>query len=170
MLAVLEATAPPQNRSSITPGTKAPFYSALTRHETCLLIALSPQRPKDVIRTIRKVGAIKIVAISAPATLGLRAPPRPLGSIQPSYWFNKIVIVAATGQHVGKIKTWAEASVIIVTRKAILPINTLSLASQKTSIGLDNLFVGDWYWYGSLKGESPRQGPLHLLPSLILQG
>ena len=52
--------------------------------------------------------------------------------------------MTAIGQRNKKIKTWARPSVTTVTKKAILSTNVISPASQKTSIGIGNLFVGDW--------------------------
>ena len=142
MLAASGATAPFSNLPRIIPGTKAPFRSALTRHKPCLLIALSLPRPRNLARTTKKVGAIGIVAIAALTAVGLRASPRPLGSTQPRLRLKTIVIVAATGQY--KIETWAKPPITMVTRKSILLTNVLSPASQKTSISLGNLLVGDW--------------------------
>ena len=143
MLAAPKATAPPRNLPRITSETKTPFYSAPRRHKQCLLIILSElKRQRDSIRTIRKVGMIKIVAIAAPTGPGLRVLPRPLESIRPRPWLE--MIMAATSQRVGKIKTWAGTPVTSVTKRPILPTNVLSPVSQKTSIGLGNLFVGDW--------------------------
>ena len=80
MLAAPGATAPPRNLPRITSETKAPFRSAPRRHESCFLIAPILLRPKDLVKTTRKIGAIRIVAIAALAALGLRVPFRPLGS------------------------------------------------------------------------------------------
>ena len=79
MLAASEVTIPPQNLPKITPKTKAPFRSALTRHEPGFVIALSPTKLKDLAGITKKVSAIKNVAIAAPAAPGLKAPTRPLG-------------------------------------------------------------------------------------------
>ena len=145
MFAAPKATALPQIISRITPRTETSFCSALIRHKPCLLIASSPPRAKDLARTTRKVGAIEIVAIAVLVTLDFRALSRLLRSIRPRSRLKTIVIVAATGQRVGKIGTWARPPITTVTRRAILPTNALSLVSQKTSIGLGNLLVGDWY-------------------------
>ena len=143
MLAASKATAPPRNLPNITPRTKAPFCSAPKRHKLCLLIVLSELKPqKDRARTIRRVDTIAIIAIAALAALGLRAPSQPLGSTPPRPRLKMIVVV--TSQRVGKIGTWAKSLVTTVIRKAILPTNALSSASQKTSIGLGDLLVGDW--------------------------
>ena len=144
MLAVSRATAPPWNLSKNTPGTKVFFCSAPKRHKPCLLIIPSELRPrKDRKKTTRRVGGIKIVTLAAPAAPGLKAPPRPLRSTQPRLWLEMIVIMAATSQRIGKIRTWAWPPVTIITRKSILLTNVLCLTSLKTSIGLDNLFAGD---------------------------
>ena len=54
--------------------------------------------------------------------------------------------------------TLVRSRVSIVIRKVILPATT---SSQKTSIGLDNLRAGDWWWWAGC------QGALHLIPGLI---
>ena len=95
----------PQNLSRITSGTKAPFYSALPRHKPYLPIALSLPIPKNFAGTTRKVNAIRIVAIAAPAALGFRVLPWPLGSKRLRPQLETIVIIAATGQRDGKIGT-----------------------------------------------------------------
>ena len=141
MLATTRATAPPRNLPEITRGTKVPLRSAHRRHEPCLFIALSSPRPKNLVGTTRKIGTIGIIAIAAPAALGLRAPPRPLGPTQPRPRLK--IIVAATSQRIEKIGTWAGPSVTTVTKKAILLTNALSPVSEKTSIGLGNLLVDD---------------------------
>ena len=145
MLAVPRAIAPPQNLPKNTPRTKVPFCSALRRHKPYLLIIPSKLRPRrDCAGTTRRVGTIEIVAIAAPVAPGLKAPPRLLESIWLRRRLKTIVIVVATGQRNEKIRTWARPPFTTVTRKAILPTNAQSSASQKTSIGLGNLLVGDW--------------------------
>ena len=95
MLPALKATAPPQNLPRIIPGTKTPFCSAPKRHKPCLFIVSSELRPwRDHAKTIRRVGTIRIVAITAPAASGLRALPRPLESTWPRLRLE--IIVAAT--------------------------------------------------------------------------
>ena len=141
MLATPETTASSQNLSKITSKTKASFRSAAKRHKPFHLIATSPSRPKDLAKTTRRVGAIGIVAIAAPATLGFMAPPQPLGSTQSKFPLEMIML--ATSQRIGKIGTGAGPLVTTVTKRAILPTNALSPTSQKTSIGLGNLFIGD---------------------------
>ena len=143
MLAASEATTLPWNLPKIIPGTKAPFCSAPKRHEAYLLIIPSELKPwRDRARTIRRVGTIEIVAITAPTTPSLKAPPRPLRSTRPRLRLE--IIVAATSQCVGKLEIWAGPPVTIITRKTILLTNAISLTSQKTSISLGNLLVGDW--------------------------
>ena len=85
---------------------------------------------------------IEIVAIAALAALGLKAPPRPLGSTEPRPRLE--IIVAANNQRIKKIRIWAGPPVTTVIKKAILPTNALNTTSQKTSIGLGNLLVNDW--------------------------
>ena len=143
MFAIPKATVPLQNLSRITPGTETLFSSAPRRHEPCFFIIPSELRPrKDRAGTIRKVGTIGIVAIAVPAVPGLKALLQPMGSTQPRSRLK--MIVAATSQCVEKIETWAGPPVTTVTRRAILPTNTQSPASQKTSIDLGDFFVGDW--------------------------
>ena len=144
MLAALGATAPPQNLLKIIFGTKTPFCFALTRHKPCLFIALNPAIPRDLAGTTRRIDLIGIIAIVAPAILGLRALPWALGSTQPRLQLKTIVIVAATGQCVGKIGTRAGPPITIITKSGILLTNILSPVSLKTSIDLGNLLVGDW--------------------------
>ena len=145
MLAVFKATAPPQNLLKNTLETKVLFCSALKKHKPCLLIVPSKLRPwKDCIRTTKRVGAIGIVIMAAFATLGLRAPPRPLRSTRPRFRLETIVIMAATGYHVRKIETWARPPVTMVKRRGILLTNVSSPASQKNSIGLGVLLVNSW--------------------------
>ena len=143
MLAAPRATAPPWNLPKITPGTKAPFCSAPKKYKLCFLIVSNKLKPqRDRVGTTKRIGTIKIVAIAASAPLGLRALPRPLGSAQPRSRLE--MIVAATSQRIGKIGTWAGPPVTIVTWKAILPTNALSPVSQKISISLGDLRVGEW--------------------------
>ena len=142
MFAAPKTTTLPQNLPRTTSGTKTLFRFAPKRHKPCLLIVSSELRSwRDRAGSIRRVGTIKMVAIAASAAPSLRAPPRLLGSTQPRPRLK--IIVAATNQHVGKIGTWARTPVTTITRKPIFPINALSLASQKTSIGLGDFFVGD---------------------------
>ena len=163
MLTVPGATAPPQNLPKDTPGTKVLFCSPTRRHKPCFPIVLSELKPrKDRAETTRGVGVIKIVAIAAPAALGFRALSRQLRSSQPRLRLKMTMI--AINQYDEKIKTWARPLVTIVTRRAILPTNTLSLRSQTTSIGLCDFLVSDCCYYGGFEGKSFRQGPLYLLP------
>ena len=133
-----------RNLTKITPGTEASFRSPLTRHKLCLLIAQSAPRPRDLARTTKKVGAIEIVAIAASTALGLTASPWPIGLTQPRFRRKTIMILATTGQRVGKIGTWAGPPIIIVTKTSISLNNLPSPASQKTIISLGDLLVGDW--------------------------
>ena len=144
MLAAPRATALPWNLPRIIPRTKTPFRSTITRHKPCLLITPSLPRLKNLAGTTRKVGAIRIVAIATSVALGLKAPPRSLGSIRPRPRLKTIVIVAATGQRIRKIKTWAKPFVTIITKRGILLTSAPTITSQKTSIGLGNLYVDDW--------------------------
>ena len=145
MFATPSATALPQNLPSITPGTKAPVHSSLTRHKPCFFIAPSPSRLKNLVKTTRKIGAIGIIAITAFAVLGLRAPPRLLGSKRPRSRLKTILIVVATGQRIGKIRTWAKLLVTIITRRSILQTSASSRTSQKTSIRLGNFHIDEWW-------------------------
>ena len=144
MLTALRAITPPQNLPKITPKTKASFCSVFPRHKLCLLIAPSSPRPRNLAGTSKRVDVIGIVAIAAPAAPGLKVPPWPLESTWPIPRLETIVIVAAIGQYVEKIRTWARPPLIIVTRNGILLTSAPSPTSQKTSIGLGDLHVGDW--------------------------
>ena len=167
MLAAFGVTAPPWHLSRITFGTKASFCFAFKRNKPCFLIVPSLPRPRNFAGTTKKIGAIGIVAIAAPAALGLWALPQLLWSIQarPRLEIN----VTATGQRVKKIKTWSGLLVITVTRKNISLTNVPSFTTKKTSIGLGNLLVGEWCYYGDFKDERLGQDPLHVLPCSILQ-
>ena len=140
MLAAPGATALPQNLPRIIFETKAPFCSAFTRHELCLLIAPSPPRPKDLAGTTRRVGAIAAHTASSFRTLRW-----PLESTKPRPWLETIMIMGATGQRVGKTRNRLKSLVTIITRRDILLTNALNSTSQKTSINLGNLHIGDRY-------------------------
>ena len=144
MLAAPRATALPQNLPKIIPGTKAPFHSILTSHELGFLIVPSLPRLRNLTRTTRRIGAIRIVTIAAPAAAGLKASPWSLRSTQPRSRLETIVIVAATGQRIRKIRIWVRSPIIIIIWRDILLTNVLSPVSQKTSIGLGDLLIGDW--------------------------
>ena len=148
MFAAPGATAPPWNLLKITPRTGSPFCSTPKRHKLCLLIFPNELRPwRDRAKTSRKISAIEIVVIATLAAPGVRIPPGLLESAQSRLWLETIIIVAAIGQHVEKIRTRAKPFFTIVTGRAILPTNTLSPTGQKTSISLGNLFVDECCWY-----------------------
>ena len=143
MLAAPEATILPQNLPKIIPRTKTPFCSALKKHEPCLLIVSSELRlRRNRIGTIRRVGIKRIIAIAAPVASSLSGLPRPLGLTRPRPRLR--MILAVTSRYVGKIRKWAKPFITTIIRRAILQTNALSPASQKTSIGLGDLVVGDW--------------------------
>ena len=143
MLAIPKASALPQNLPRITLRTEAPFRPASRSHKPCFLIVANKLRPwRDRAGTNRRVSTIGIFAIATSTALGLTTLPRPLGSTRPRFWLE--IIVAANSQRIGKIGIWVGPLVTTIIRKAILPTNALSPASEKTSIGLGNLLVGDW--------------------------
>ena len=145
MLAVLKATAPPWNLPKNTSGTEILLRSAPRRHKPFLFIVPNKLKPwKNCAGTTKKVGAIRIVVIAVPMAPGFTAPSRPLRSTRPRPRLETIVIVVAIGQRNKEIRTWARPPNTTIIKRAILLINALSSASQKTSTGLGNFFVGDW--------------------------
>ena len=105
----------------------------------------APRRPRTrtgLEKTIKTIGAIeKAVVIVALATQDFQTPPHSLESTRPI--FSLEMTETTTSHQSRKTKTWLKLSVTIVIRKSILLTSALSLTSQKTSIGLGNLYVSD---------------------------
>ena len=94
-------------------------------------------------RTIRTIDAIKkAVVIMAFVAQDLQPLLELLGLIESILLLK--TIVTAIGHQSRRIKTLVKLPITIVTRKDILLISILSLTSQKTSIGLGNLYISDW--------------------------
>ena len=92
--------------------------------------------------TIKTRGVIeKAVVIVALTAQDFQAPPQPLKSIQPIPWLG--MTETATGYQSGRTRTWLKSLIIIVTRSSILLTSAPNPTSQKTSISLGNLNVGD---------------------------
>ena len=123
----------------------ARIFVSLRSVDSSLFNALKTPKPLiGLKKTIRMIGAIKkAIVIIALAASNFWALPQSVNSIQPIPLIGTAVI--ATGHWSKKTRFWVKSLVTIITRKSFLLTNTPSPISQKTNIGLSNLYVGNEY-------------------------
>ena len=93
-------------------------------------------------KSVRTISAIKeALMIVLLANSSLQAQLQLLGLIQPIFLLRWIV----TDRPKETTKTWVRSSIIILTRRGIFSTNAPKPTREKTSIGLGNFQISDWY-------------------------